>query len=310
MSTLRQALNEYLEMRRALGYKLYRDGLALAHFVSFLTEQKQDYITVKHSLEWAQQPPQAQPATWAARLKYVRVFAQYVSATDPRTEIPSSLLLPYKPKRRRPYIYSESEIRRLLTAALKLPTEHAIKKQTYHHLLGLLAVSGMRISEALNLKVTNVDLSAGILTIEGSKLGKSRLIPLHPSSRAALAKYALCRNEFLDGREATHFFVNMVGKRLDEGTVRRTFYWLSREIGIRGSASSHGPRIHDLRHAFAVSTLLRWYRNGENVESRLPILSTFLGHVHVSDTYWYLTAYPELMGQAVQRLERLWEVRP
>ncbi|MGH9549103.1 MAG: tyrosine-type recombinase/integrase, partial [Terriglobales bacterium] len=289
MITLRHALRDYLGMRRALGYKLYRDGIALEHFISFLEERKQDYITVAYALEWAQQPSSAQPATWAGRLKYVRGFAQYLSAADSRTEIPSSTLLPHKAKRARPYIYSEAEICSLLAAALELPTDHAIKKQTYYCLLGLLAVTGMRISEALDLKIANVDFFSGMLTIEDSKLGKSRLIPLHASTEAVLAKYVRCREEFLDGQQSTYFFVNMVGNRLDEGTVRRTFYFLSRMIGIRQADASRGPRLHDFRHGFAVNTLLQWYRDGVDVESRLPALATFLGHVHVSDTYWYLT---------------------
>jgi integrase len=175
--------------------------------------------------------------------------------------------------------------------------------------LGLLAVSGLRISEAIGLKPEDVDLGEGILTVRGSKLGKSRLVPLHDSTRQALADYKLRRDDFLAGRPAPSFFVSKRGKRLDGANVRRAFYQLSRQIGLRGPDSSSGPRLHDFRHRFAVHALLRWYRAGEDVERRLPVLSTYLGHVHLSDTYWYLTACPELMGLAVRRLERHWEVQ-
>jgi integrase/recombinase XerD len=316
MSDLQEALKNYLTMRRGLGFTLLRSGKALFHFVSFLEQKDALYITTALALEWALKPCEAKPATWAGRLGYVRGFAQYMSAVDPRTEIPSTALLPHRAKRAQPYLYTENEIQQLMTAALNLPIATSfpaasfLKRRTYHCLIGLLSVTGMRISEVIGLKMKNVDLEAGILTIEGAKLGKSRLIPFHASTQKALSKYKLCREQFLDGHPADHFFINQVGKSLDQGTVRRTFYILSRAMGLRGLNSRQGPRIHDMRHRFAVQTLLQWYRNGENVERMLPVLSTYLGHVHVSDTYWYLTAYPELMGHAVERLEQSWEGKP
>jgi integrase/recombinase XerD len=171
----------------------------------------------------------------------------------------------------------------------------------------LLVVSGLRISEAIGLKLEDVDLSEGLLTVRGAKLGKSRLVPLHASTRQVLADYKSRRDDFLAGRPASYFFISQRGNHLDSGNVHRTFYQLSRQIGLRDPDSSSGPRLHDFRHRFAVETLLRWYRAGEDVERRLPVLSTYLGHVNVSDTYWYLTACPELMGLAIKRLERRWE---
>jgi len=310
MNTLREALHDYLSLRRTLGFKLQRVGRPLTQFVSFVEQQESSYITVSLALQWAQQPLSSQPSTWAQRLSFVRGFARYRSSTDSRTEIPAYSLLPHKPKRARPYLYTDEEIQQLLQAALALEPATDFKRWTYYCLLGLLSVSGMRVSEAINLRTKNVDLTAGILRLEGTKFGKSRLVPLHTSTQTILSDYKLLRDEFLNGNEAEYFFINRVGKRLDEGSVRRTFYRLSRQIGIRKADSSHGPRLQDFRHLFAVKTLQNWYRNGEDVERRLPILSTYLGHVHVNDTYWYLTAYPELMGAAVSRLEHHWEAKP
>jgi integrase len=302
-------------MRRALGFPLHRQGKALLDFVTFAEQKRAKYITASLALEWAQKPATAQPATWAGRLGNVRGFARYMSAIDPRTEVPPSNLLPHSPKRARPYIYTEEEIQSLMTAALALPICHCwpaaslLKNQTYYCLIGLLAVTGMRISEAIGLKMKNVDLIEGVLRIDAAKLGKSRLVPLHASTLKVLSRYKSHRDQFLQGDHAEYFFINMVGKALDPGTVRRTFYMLSRQSGLRGQRAKQGPRIHDLRHRFAVQTMLHWYRNGDDVERLLPVLSTYLGHVHVNDTYWYLTAYPELMGRAVERLEKRWEVQ-
>jgi len=308
MNTLRAAIEDYLTMRRGLGFKLCRAGKGLLDFASFLEERGATYITTSLALEWAQQPELAQPAEWAQRLSYVRGFARYRSAIDPRTEVPSSRLLPYRPRRARPYFYTDEEIGRLLAAALKLPPADGLWGWTYHALLGLLVVSGLRISEAIGLKLEDVDVREGVLTVRGAKLGKSRLVPVHVSTREALANYKLRRDDFLAGRPAPYFFISKRGYRLDGANVRRTFYQLSRQIGLRGPDSRSGPRLHDFRHRFAVETLLNWYRAGDDVERRLPVLSTYLGHVHVSDTYWYLTACPELMGLAVERLEQRWEV--
>ena len=222
--------------------------------------------------------------------------------------MPPSGLLPYRPARARPYLYSNDEIRKLLQAARKLPSAHGLRGPTYYSLLGLLAVAGLRISEARNLQTDDVDLKKGVLTIRGTKFGKSRLVPIHPSTRKVLSDYATRRDRFLRRRPAT-FFVSGRGTRLDGAEIRRTFYVLSRQVGLRGPSDSHGPRLHDFRHRFAVETLIQWYRSGQDVERRLPVLSTYLGHVHMADTYWYLSACPELMGLAVRRFEDYWEKR-
>jgi len=177
---------------------------------------------------------------------------------------------------------------------------------TYYCLLGLLSVTGLRMGEVLNLKPKDVDLAEGLLVIVGAKFGKTRLVPIHSSTQKALAKYVRERERAF-GENLSYFFVSQRGHRLDGGQVRRTFYRLSRKVGLRGPTASHGPRLHDFRHRFAAETLVRWYRLGQDVERRLPVLSTYLGHGHVSDTYWYLTICPELMGLVVNRLEKYWE---
>ena len=306
MSPWREAVEDYVEIRRSLGFKLLETKVSLLKFASFLEQRGAAHITISLAMEWAQQEKTARPAEWARRLSFIRGFARHWSAHDPQTEVPPSGLLPHRSGRAHPYLYSDDEVRQLLEAALQLPSAHGLRGPTYRCLLGLLAVSGLRISEARNLKTDDVDLEEGILTIRGAKFGKSRLVPIHPSTRTVLSDYASRRDRFL-ARRPENFFVSGRGTRLDGADVRRTFYYLSRQIGLRGASDSHGPRLHDFRHRFAVKTLVQWYRSGQDVERRLPILSTYLGHVHVADTYWYLTACPELMGLAVQRFGDYWE---
>ncbi len=310
MSPLGQAIQDYLAMRRSLGFKLRDAGLCLAKFAAFLEARDARHITTSLALEWVRQSPSAQPATWAQRLGYIRGFARHHVASDPQTEIPPPGLLPFRPCRARPYLYSEEDITRLLQGALELPPADGLRPWTYYCLLGLLSVTGLRVGEAIRLKAEEVDLAEGVLTVRGTKFGKSRLVPIHPSTQAMLEQYRVRRERVLAGQAATTFFITRYGHRLDIGDIHRTFYRLSRRIGLRGATASHGPRLHDFRHRFAVQTLLRWYRSGEDVERRLPVLSTYLGHVHVADTYWYLSACPELMGLAVARLEQRWGERP
>jgi len=309
MSALTKAVHDYLALRRSLGFKLHDAGVALLDFASFMERQQAWRITTELALAWAEQPSSALPAHWAKRLSYVRCFARHHLATDPNTEVPPPGLLPYRPARAQPYLYSAHEIQRLTEQALQL-RHHQLRPWTYHTLLGLLSVTGMRVGEALRLKCEDVDFDNGVLTVRGTKFGKSRLVPIHASTAEVLARYRERRANHLGGREAAHFFISGTGHQLDGGDVRRTFYELSRQIGLRGPKDSHGPRLHDLRHRFAVETLLGWYRSGEDAQRLLPVLSTYLGHVHVSDTYWYLSAHPQLMRLAVDRMERRWEARP
>jgi integrase len=310
MNTLRQALHDYLQLRRSLGFKLHDAGLQLPRFVRFMEQRQAEHITARLALEWAQQSTTVQPAELARRLGFVRGFARYRSATDPATEIPAAGLLPHRSTRARPYLYSEREIEHLLAAALCLPTawpRTPLRPHLYHCLFGLLSVTGLRIGEALHLRVSDVDLDQALLTIRSAKLGRERLVPLHASTCTVLTGYLEQREQVFGDRASPYLFVSNRGNRLDGGDVHRTFYALSRQVGLRGPDDSCGPRLHDLRHRFAVNTLLRWYASGEDAARRLPVLSTFLGHVHVADTYWYLSAWPELMSQAMARLEQRWE---
>jgi len=306
MNTLRQALGEYVAMRRKLGFKLQDAAAGLLDFVRFMEQNRASYVTNSLALAWAKRPG-LQQAEWGRRLSFVRMFARHRSATDPRTQIPPVGLLPYRPKRARPYIYSDQQIKNLLDAALKLPNSDGLRPWTFYCLFGLLSVTGLRLGEARNLKLEDVDLQAGMLTIRNTKFGKSRLVPLHDSTNKILAKYMARRARIWAGRSVSpYLFVSNWGNRLDNGAIHRTFYTLSRQIGLRGPFDSHGPRLHDMRHTYASRTLLRWYRAGKNAEQRLPILSAYLGHTHWSDTFWYISAFPELMHEAMSRVERRW----
>jgi integrase/recombinase XerD len=308
MNSLRAAVEEYLALRRGLGFKLRLAGPALLDFAALLEREHAPHITSELAVRWAMLPRECQPALWAMRLRFVRGFARHRRATDPRTEIPPASLLPFRPGRARPYLYSEQEVRQLLVAAAAL--QPSLRGATYHCLFGLLAVTGLRISEAIALERQDVDLGQGLLVIRGAKFGKSRLVPLHASTMRVLTHYAQCRDRYLGTSLAPRFLVNDRGRPLESSNVRRTFYRLSRQIGLRGRTDRHGPRLHDFRHRFAVRTLMRWYRSGQDSERRLPVLSTYLGHAHISDTYWYLSAHPQLMGLAKRRLEQRWENQP
>ena len=314
MNTLRQAVQEYLSMRRNLGFKLQEAGKALLDFVGFMEQHRATYITQALALVWAQQPTNVQAAHWARRLSVVRGFARFRSSSDPRTQIPSPGLLPFQPKRARPYLYSDAEIKGLLDAALKMPHRYqsgALRPWVYHCLFGLLSVSGLRLGEARNLELQDVDLEAAVLTIRNAKFGKTRLVPLHASTCKVLADYIARREHHWAGRPvSSYLFVSSWGNRLDSGQIHRTFYALSRQIGLRGATDRHGPRLHDLRHRFATHTLVNWYRSDQDPERRLPLLSAYLGHVHIADTQWYLEGSPELMREAMRRLEQRWEDRP
>jgi integrase/recombinase XerD len=307
MNPLRKAVDDYLELRRALGFKLREYGVCLRQLVSFLESKGSSRITTKLAVEFATQCERQKPVSWARQLGIVRGFALYRTGADPTTEVPPLGLLPFRPQRAQPYLYTEEEIRRLLEAALNLVTPYKLQPWTYYCLFGLLAVSGMRLGEALNLQPHDMDWSESVLTIRGAKFGKSRLVPLHPSTREVLLAYAERRDQVYARRPVSYFFVSSHGTRLIASNVSKIFRDLSREIGIRDPDAGNGPRLHDFRHRFATETLLGWYRNGEQVSRRLPVLSTYLGHVNVTHTYWYLSNSTELMAAAAELLEARWK---
>jgi integrase len=301
MRDLRQTLSDYLGVRRALGYKLERAGHLLPGFVAFLEKSGAAFISTQLALAWATQAGRGGPPWFAARLGLVRPFAKYVSAIDPRTEVPSADLLPGRRLRGTPYLYSKADVQALLTAARSL--RRPFIASTYTTLLGLLACTGMRVGEALRLDSSDLDAGQGLLLVRDTKFGKSRLVPLEPTTLIALAEYGQQRDRAVRRAKSPALFLSSIGTRLDYRMVHRVFLRLVHRAGL-ADRRPRRPRIHDLRHTFAVQTLLEWYRAGVDVEPRLPWLSTYLGHVSTSSTYWYLTANPELVVLAHRRLER------
>lgn len=303
MNEFRHAIEDYLALRRALGYKLKEHGALLHSFASFLEGQKAVSITMELAIQWATLPVGVHPAHWARRLSVLRGFAQFHSASDPATEIPRRDLLWNPNARGNPYLYTDDEIQALLKAAKEIKSRTGLRARTQTTALGLLVVTGMRVGELVGLDQCDVDLSKGIITIRLGKFGKSRLVPIHPSTQMALSEYVADRDKALPNPRTTKFFRSEHGGAFTHWSLRAEFVRLSCRIGIRQPTDHRGPRLHDLRHRFAVCTLLGWYRAGLDVEQELPKLSTYLGHVHVTDTYWYLSAVPELMSLVVQKLD-------
>jgi len=307
MSPLRGRLEEYLALRRALGFKLIRAARLLPDFVASLEHHHAPTLTTALALAWAQQPPAGPPAWWAERLSLVRGFARYLQALDARTEVPPPGLVRAHRPRAMPYVYSDRDLARLMAAARQLHPR--FRAGTYTTLIGLLATTGMRIGEAIRLDRQDVAWTPGLLIVRDSKFGKSRELPLHATTLAALRAYAALRDRRLRAA-APGFFLSTAGTRLISQNVHRTFLGLVRRAGLERCAARGRPRPHDLRHTFAVRTVLGWYHAGLDVEARLPRLSTYLGHVAPSSTYWYLSATPALMALVAQRLERAMEARP
>ena len=302
MSTLATTLSEYLQVRRALGYKLEREQRLLPEFVAFLNNHGATHVTTELALRWATAPATASPEWWAKRLTLVRGFAKYARAQDARTEIPSpELVSKRKASRLVPYVYTDDEVRALMQATQML---HGLKARTYATLLGLLAATGMRVGEALALECSDIDWREGVLVVRHSKFGKSRELPLHPTTVQALRDYARQRNQCLPHPRSPSFLLSLAGTRLNYKNVHFSFLRLLRRAGLAGRRPRR-PRIHDLRHAFAIKTLVAWHRAGLDVHAHLPSLSTYLGHVCPSNTYSYLTATPELLRLAGKRFEQV-----
>jgi integrase len=307
MSPLHKALSQYVTVRRALGTRLAEPARTLRHFVTFLERQGSSHITTPLALEWAMTPQGVQPATWARRLSMVRRFAHWLSASVPQTEVPPARLLPAQRRRRRPHIFSDEEIGRLMVEAAQRRSRTGLRGLTYTTLIGLLASTGLRPGEALALDRSDVDLERGILSIRETKFGKSRLVPIAPSTRRALQQYAERRDSLGVHPRSPAFLLAESGRRLQGCTARRMFALLSCITGLRPATESRrrvgrGPRLQDFRHTFATRRLLEWYRAGLDVERELPTLSTYLGHIEVGLTYWYIEAVPELLTLATKRL--------
>jgi integrase/recombinase XerD len=307
MSALGQALADYLTMRRAMGYKLVRDGKLLAQFVAYLDDLGADTVTTELALTWATLPAGGSASWWANRLTIVRGFAAYLHTLDPTAEVPPARLLPAGSRRATPYLYSDDQIAALIAAAGTL--RFALRTATYRTLLGLLAVTGMRVGEAIRLDRDDIDHKHGLLLVRDGKFGKSRELPLHPSTSRALRDYERTRDRLCPSPSTPALLVSTAGTRLLYYNVDWTFLKLVRRAGLRPRSASCRPRLHDLRHTFAVRTILDAYRSGGDVHARLALLATYLGHVDPAKTYWYLSAAPELMALAGQRLERHLEAR-
>jgi len=304
--TMVQRAKEYLRLRRTLGFKMRSQGEMLLQFAKYLDRSgHHGPLTTEMVLRWATLPPNVSRCYCAKRLSAVRCFARYLAVRDGKTEVPGRHLVPKVCFRRRPHLYNQRELERLLAAPGRLWPSHSGNKLVYRTLFGLLACTGLRVSEALRLTTADVDLEQDVLRIEKTKFKKSRLVPLHPTATRALYRYAQARYRQQAVRPDAPFFVNSRGNRLTYRAVRWAFDRVRDLLGWnKGNSEWPRPRIHDLRHTFACRRLLVWYRQGKNVHNLIAALSTYLGHGKVTDTYWYLTSTPELLAIAGGRFER------
>lgn len=299
MSPLAGHVEDYLRLRRALGYKLERAGYLLPQLVAYLEASGSPTLTTALAISWARLPAGARPNHWAARLAVARGFARYLQTIEPATQVPPAGVFPARRHRPDPYLWSQQDIGRLLQAARTL--RPPLKAVTHEALFGLLAVSGMRIGEALGLDRDDVELTHGVITIRQAKFDRSRLVPLHPTTTAALRAYANERDRLSPAPLSAAFFLSTTGTRLDRSAVAKTLREITIAMGLR--TATVRPTPHQLRHSFAVHTLIDWQRSGVSIDEHITTLSTYLGHVAPADTYWYLSAAPELMARAAERLD-------
>jgi len=306
MSDLTGHIQDYLRLRRALGFKLEFPGQVLPQFAAYLEAAGAPTITTELAISWAGLPSGVLPVSLAHRLGAVRGFARYLKTIDPATEVPPSGIWPPATRRPVPFLWQPADIRRLVGGARNLRPE--LRAATHEALFGLVAAAGLRIGEAIGLGRDDADLTSGVLTIRDAKFGRSRLVPLHPTTTSALKSYAARRDQLCPEPASARFFLSSVGTALSYGGVHQSFAQVSTAIGLRRPGSR--PRIHDLRHSFAVATLAEWHRSGTDVRARMAVLSTYLGHVNPAGTYWYLSAAPELMELAAARLDARYGARP
>jgi integrase len=307
MSPLRQALADYLAVRRALGYKLARAEKLLGQFVSFIEDAGATTITTADAITWATLPGRS-PWWHAQRLSMARGFATHLHASDPAAEIPPPHVIPVRAPRATPYLYSAAEVAALMAATSTLSSQ--LRAATYQTLIGLLAATGMRVGEAIRLDRPDFDPGTGVLTVRNTKFGKTRLVPLHPTTAAALAGYLQLRDQLHPGPADSAVFISPAGTRLAYCNVHATWRLLVRRAGLRPRSPNCRPRPHDLRHSFAVASLLDAYAARQDGQARLAVLATYLGHVNPAATYWYLSAAPELLALAGQRLDEHQRERP
>lgn len=300
-TALGQALDDYLGVRRALGFKLAQHETVLRDFVAYMHTAGAATVTAEVAVAWATEPPGRSGRRCAQRLAMVRGFARHLTAIDAATEVPPLGVLPYRCERTAPYLYSDTDIAALLAAARALRSPQ--RAATFETVIGLLAVTGMRSGEALRLDRDHIDWDEGTVKVWNSKFGKSRAIPVHSTTLDGLRRYEQVRDAHCPHPRSPAFFVSTTGTRLIAGTLHHVFAGLVRQAGLE-QPGRRLPRPHDLRHRFAVHTLIGWYRAGVDVDAHMPLLSTFLGHSNPENTFWYLSAAPELLLLASQRLER------
>lgn len=303
MFSLKQHLGNYLALRRSLGYKLEDSERLLNDFVVFLKMKSSRTITTKLAMEWALLPENVQPSCWSRRLSVVRLFSQYLLAYIPETEVPDTSLLNARKKRAEPYLYSDKQIKQILSACLS-ERSNGLRHLTYYTFFGLLAVTGCRIGELVNLSTNSVNLKTSIITIRGSKFGKSRYLPISSSTNDSLVAYSSQQSIITRQPCVDNYFISEQGKPLTINGVETFFVCLSKKIGLRNKDDSFGPRVHDFRHSYAIKSIINCYQANGDVHQLMPLLATYLGHKKPSDTYWYLSNVPELMALAAERLER------
>lgn len=307
MSALAARLDHYLAVRRSLGYDLSTAERILRRFTEFADHEGADHVTVDLFLRWKERFGSANSTTWAARLGMVRRFATWLQIVDPRTEAPPLGLIPGHPKRPRPFIYTGDQIAAIVLNAVKLPSAYGLRGSTCSTLFGLIAATGLRVSEALQFNEADVDLDEAVLTVKRGKNGKSRFVPISDSVVDQLRAYRAERNRLL-GASAGAFFLFESGTRPTDCVARYNFAQVCQRIGLREkqpfNKHGRGPRIHDLRHTFAVRTIIDWYRAGLDPDREMIKLSTYLGHANPEATYWYIEAVPELLELASERAER------
>jgi len=302
-------VEEYLAFRRGLGFDLKSPAWYLRSFARYAKGHRGP-VTLDLATRWALASGSGDSAQAARRLGIIRSFARHRALIDPATEIPPLGLLGPVPRRKRPHIYSEDEIRALLQQAAQLLPRSGLSPRTYITFLSLLFSTGLRLSEGCNLTCKDVDLHRGLLTIRGTKFRKSRWVPLHPSATQALKRYARDRNATVGGDAAAGFFFRTERvPRLTIAAVEKAFARMRHRLDWSARGRARRPRLHDARHTFAVRRLLRWYEEGADVGQKILALSTYLGHAKITDTYWYLTGVPELLAVASRRFERLAQPR-
>lgn len=313
---LRRRVDSYLADRRRLGFKLRKSGLALASFARHIDQLgHRGTLPLELMTDWAKCDKwhTENPATWARRLKLLRPFIRYYQQFEPLTEVPDTSTLGRVPERVTPHIYSEQEIVDLLTAARNIGPGGDLRAATYETLFGLIAAAGLRLAEAINLLNNDVDLKLGMVTIRQTKFAKSRQLPLHASAVEALRRYRRIRDRHVVTTPETPFFVasrgKLLGQFLQPRSVDRIFASLRDLLGWTNRGDHHAPRIHDLRHTFAVRRVMLWHEHGTDIDQAMLALSTYMGHAKISNTYWYLTAVPELMAVAARKFELFVEVR-